>query len=105
MSFRKVDIPYQYEKYCVHLRLTQRSIDDIFTNAFFICISAFLLEHSRFAGQQGREAISLTPLYHFHPLHRHLDITQVITVESSLLHIAAGLKSGTYGFRAQVANH
>ena len=72
---------------------------------FFICISAFLLEHSRFAGQQGREAISLTPLYHFHPLHRHLDIIQVITVESSPLHIAAGLESGTYGFWAQVANH
>ena len=29
--------------------------------------------HSRFTGQQGKgEVIYLTPLYHFHPLHRHL---------------------------------
>ena len=34
------------------------------------------------------EAISLTPLYHFHPLRRHLDISQLITAESSTLHMA-----------------
>ena len=34
-------------------------------------------------GQKGKgEAISLTPLYHFHPLHRHLDTSRVITAES-----------------------
>ena len=32
---------------------------------------------------------SLTPHYHFHPLHRHLDISWVITAESSPLHIAS----------------
>ena len=33
--------------------------------------------------QQGKgETISLTPLYHFHPPHRHLDISQVITADS-----------------------
>ena len=43
------------------------------------------------------EAISLTPLYHFRPLHRHLDITRAITAESSPLHItAAGLEPGTF---------
>ena len=40
--------------------------------------------------QQGKgEAISLSPLYHFHPLHRHLDISRAITAESSPLHIAS----------------
>ena len=33
------------------------------------------------------EAVSLTPLYHLHPLHRHLDISHVITAESLPLHI------------------
>ena len=42
----------------------------------------------RTAGEGG--AISLTPLYRFHPLHRHLDISRAIAVESSPLHIARG---------------
>ena len=29
------------------------------------------------------EAIYLTPLYHLHPLHRHVDISQAIVAESS----------------------
>ena len=41
----------------------------------------------RFSGEG--EGISLIPLYHFHPLHRHLDISQTITAESSLLYIAS----------------
>ena len=41
---------------------------------FFYC-RVFFHEHSLFTGQQGkRDAISLTPPYHFHPLHRHFDI-------------------------------
>ena len=36
----------------------------------------FSHEHSQFTGQQGKgEGINLTPLYHFHALHRHLVIT------------------------------
>ena len=49
-------------------------------------IWVFYHEHSRFTGQQGKgEAISLTPLYHFHLLQRHLQhlgISRVITAES-----------------------
>ena len=53
-----------------------------------ISIWVFFHEHSRFTGQQGKEeGIYLSPLYHFHPLHRHLDISQAITAESSPLHI------------------
>ena len=33
--------------------------------------------------------INLTPLYHFQPLHRHLDIRRAMTAESSPLHIAS----------------
>ena len=35
------------------------------------------------------ESIYLAPLYHFHLLHRHLDISRTITVESSHLHITS----------------
>ena len=75
---------------------------------FFFSMWVFFHEHSRITGLQGKgEGISLTPHYHFHPLHRHLDINRAITAESSPLHIetAAGLEPETFGFRAQVANH
>ena len=56
---------------------------------FFFSIWVFFHEHSQFTGQQGKgEGIYLTPLYHFHPLHRHLDISRAITAESSPLRIA-----------------
>ena len=61
-------------------------------NAIYISFSiwVFFHEHSWFTGQQRKgEAISLTPLYHFHPLHRHLDISRVITAESSPLYLAS----------------
>ena len=38
--------------------------------------------------EEGK-GISLTPHQHFHPLHRHLDISWAITVESLPLHIAS----------------
>ena len=57
---------------------------------FFFSIWVFFHEHSLFTGQQGKgEGIFLTPLYHFHPLHRHLDISRAIIAESSPLHIGS----------------
>ena len=51
------------------------------------------------------EAISLIPLYHFHPLHRHLDISQTITTECSPLHIPKSrTRTKNFSFRAQVTN-
>ena len=45
---------------------------------------------SGITGQQGKgEAISLTPNYHIHPLHRHVHISWTINLESSPLHIAS----------------
>ena len=51
----------------------------------FFHIWAFFHEHSRFTGRQEKgEAISLSPLYHFHPLHKHWDISRAIIAQSSL---------------------
>ena len=56
----------------------------------YISIWVFFNEHSRLTGHQWKkEAIPLTPLYHFHPLRRHLDISRAITAEGSPLHIAS----------------
>ena len=45
---------------------------------FFIWV--FYHEYSRFTEQQGKgKGIFLTPLYHFHPLHRHLNIIDTYT--------------------------
>ena len=53
------------------------------SNIFF-SIWDFFHEHSWITGlQEKREGISLTPNYHFHPLHRHLHISRAITAESS----------------------
>ena len=63
---------------------------DSFIFSFFFSIWVFFHEHSRITGLQGkRDGISLFPLYQFHPLHRHLDISQAITAESSPLQIAS----------------
>ena len=57
---------------------------------FFSILSFFFHKHSRFTGQQGKEeVISLTPLYHFHQLLKHLDISRAIVVKSLFLHIAS----------------
>ena len=76
-------------------------IGDFYGFFCFLSIWVFFYEHSLFTGHQGKgEGIFLTPLYHFHPLRRHLDISWAITAE-----LAAELEPGTFGFRAQVAKH
>ena len=56
----------------------------------FFSIWAFFHEHSRITGMQGNgEDISLSPHYHFHPLHRHSDISRAIAAGSSPLQIAS----------------
>ena len=53
---------------------------------FFFSIWVSFHEYSPITGLQGKvEGISLTPHYHLHPLHRHLDISRAITAESSPL--------------------
>ena len=64
----------------------------------FISIWIFFHGHSRFTGQLGKgQAISLTPLYYFHPLHRHLDISRAINAESSPLYVPK--KITIFGFQ------
>ena len=72
----------------------------------FFSIWVFFHDHSRTTGLQGKgEGISLTPHYHFHLLHRHLGISQVITVESSPLHIDIGtgleIRGGQWSMTAE----
>ena len=58
------------------------------SSLFFVWV--FFHEHSRITVLQGKgEGIPLTPQYHFHPLHRHLDISREFTAESSHLHVAS----------------
>ena len=45
------------------------------TQHFFFSIWVFFHKHSLFTGQGKGEGIFLTPLYHFHQLHRNLHIT------------------------------
>ena len=50
------------------------------------------------------EGISLTLQFHFHSLHRYLDISRAIAAESSPLHIASS-RTRIGNLRTQVANH
>ena len=56
----------------------------------FFSIEVFFHGHSWITRLQGKgESISLTPHYHFQPLHRRLDISRAITTEVWPLHIAS----------------
>ena len=49
----------------------------------FFSTWVFLHEHPRITGLQEKwEGVSLTPHYHFHPLHRQSEISRAITAES-----------------------
>ena len=65
-------------------------------------------KHSQFTGQQGKgEAISLTLLYHFHPLHRNIDVSREIAAGSSPLtsHLIASSRNRTNNFWFPGASH
>ena len=73
-------------------------IDPAFRSFFSIWV--FFHGYSGCTGQQGKEeGIYVTPFYHFHLLHRQLDIIQTITAKSSPLHIASSwTRTGNKGF-------
>ena len=64
----------------------------VFRISFFYLgfLSQITFMNHRTAGEGGGH--TLTPHYHFHPLHRHLDISWVITAESSPLDIEVNWK-------------
>ena len=79
---------YKLELFSLLSEETMRSLGS--TKRVFFSIWVFYHDHSRITGLQGKgEGISLTPNYHFHPPHRHLDISRAIAAESSPLHIAS----------------
>ena len=81
-------MPYLSQDSCRKNFLKRTKINNL--HFFFFPIWVFFHEHSQITGLQGKgEGISLTPHYHFHPLHRHLDISRAITAESSPPHIAS----------------
>ena len=80
------------DKHLKKFKASRRNIDEQFVLGFFcfFSIGVFFHDHSRITGLQGKgEGISLTLYYHFHPLHRHLDISREITAESSPLHVGS----------------
>ena len=89
--------PFRRVAKIIHLRI-----------GFFFCLGFLSRTFTIHSTVREGEDIYLIPLYHFHPLHRNLNISRVIIAESSSLHIArivAGLEPGTFDFRAQVDNH
>ena len=72
-------------KICFVMKLLSTFVQKPFSK-FFFSIWVLFHEHSRITGLQGKgEGIPLIPHWHFHPLHRHLDIGRVIT-KTSLEH-------------------
>ena len=73
------------------LRICSHLLKIYLTENFISCtVWVFFHDYSQFTGLQGKgEAISLTPHYHFHLLHRNLDISRAVTAESSPLHITS----------------
>ena len=61
----------------------------------------------KLTGQQAKgKAISLTPLYHSHPLHRHLDASRTISAGSLHLHMVSfRTPTGKLWFPEQATNH
>ena len=66
-------------------RRYNQSSDVVFSSFLFLSRLSFTSIHDSQNNREGGGAISLTPPYHFHPLHRHLDISRAITAESSPL--------------------
>ena len=107
MSFKHSVPIYRIETFILAFSQTMQTFyQQSFRFKLFFSLRIFFHEHSRFTGHQWKEkTISLTPLYHFNPLHRYLDISRAITAESTPLHVASSwTQTGNLGFRAQVAN-
>ena len=81
-----------------------KQFSELFPRILFFFFYFGFLSHTftihRTAGEG--EAISLTPLYYFHPLHRNVGISQVITAECvPLLITSSRTRTGNLWLRAQ----
>ena len=64
--------------------------NDLYIYIYLFSTWVFFHDYLRITGLQRKgEGISLAPHCHSHPLYRHLDISRVITAESSPLHIGS----------------
>ena len=61
----------------------------IYQQFFFLSMFSLTINHDLQDSRGRGGAISLIPLYDFHLLHRHVDISQAITTGSSPLRIAS----------------
>ena len=91
----KDTLQFVYCIVCISKVKMIESTEEIFASGkqlwrFFFSVWVFFHDHLRITGLQGKGmGISLTPHYHFHPLHRHLDTGRANAARSSSLHIAS----------------
>ena len=80
-----------YFRKTLYLRYGEAAIQRCSLKKFvFFSIWVSFHKHWRITGLQGKgKDIYLTPHYHFHPLHRYLDISSANTAEGTPLHIAS----------------
>ena len=83
-----------------HLRKEHQQLHQHFYNCWKNTLCTFT--NHRTAGEEGRHFFNSS--YHFPPLHRHLDISQAITAESSPLLIASS-RTRTENLRFPSASH
>ena len=89
------DVPFQMYLSCC-------STCAWFISLFFSYLFFFFHEHLQITGLQWEGGgILVTPHYHFHPLHRNLDISRWITAESSLWSEAGKILDGKEGFKVK----
>ena len=91
MKFTEFVVFYRVRKKVTEQYSGLQVLETIITEAiFFLSGSSFTGIHDSQDNRGGESlSLSLTPLYHFHLLHRHLDISQAITAENSPMHIAS----------------
>ena len=85
-NYSTADFQYDYQEKEAFHNLQQLKV--VFFSMWIFSVTNIQDSQS---GRRRGEAISLIPFFHFHPLHRHLDISRAITAESSPLHIASRL--------------
>ena len=77
--------------------ISRSVVSYLFIYLFYLSFLSRTITFHRAAG--NGEGIYLTPLYHFHPLHRHLDISRAIIAERSpLLKASSRTQTGNLWF-------
>ena len=94
-------LPYWIKTLCVTVVLSRVFVLTLFLYIYLGFLSRTFMIH-RTAGEE--KGISLTSLYQFQPLHRHLEISWAITAEGSSLDISRS-QNRSFRFRAQVTNY